>query len=61
MTPGPEKRVPGQSNAEYDNRRDPNDDFIGIQSGPYGGGDSSIYRAMRAVVSWLDRRRGRGH
>ena len=37
--PEPEKRLPGQSNADYERtRRDPNAEFLGTQS-LVGGGD----------------------
>ena len=58
MTSSP-KRLPGQNNADYEDRKDPNSDFVGTQS-LYGGGDPSlVYRGLRAFLSWLDRRRGR--
>lgn len=52
------KRLPGESNADYERRhKDPNSDFIGTQS-LFGGGDPSfVLRALRAVSAWLDRRR----
>ena len=59
MTSSP-KRLPGQSNEAYENRTDPNSEFIGTQS-LHGGGDPSfVYRGNRALLSWLDRRTGRG-
>ncbi len=59
MVPGPEKRLPGQSNAEYDRGRDANADFLGTQS-PHGGGDLSwVIRAAGAIRRWLERRRNR--
>ena len=56
----PEKRLPGESNADHENRKDPNADIIGTQS-LFGGGDASfVQRGLRGLLSWLDRRRGRG-
>ena len=55
----PEKRLPGQSNADFERIHDPNRGFIGTQS-LHGGGDPSFaYRGFRAVLAWFDRRRGR--
>lgn len=56
----PAQRRPGQSNSEYENGTDPNAQFLGTQS-LYGGGDPTfVYRGLRALLAWLDRRRGRG-
>jgi hypothetical protein len=53
----PHKRLPGQSNDDYEQSRDPNAAFIGTQS-LYGGGDLTfVSRALRAFLSWRDRRR----
>jgi hypothetical protein len=54
-----EKRLPGQTNADYENHDDPNAQFIGTQSLQGGGDPSFMYRGLRAVLSWLDRRKGR--
>lgn len=55
MVPGPEKRLPGQSNADYDRGRDANADFLGTQS-LYGGGDLSwVMRVADALRRWLGR------
>jgi hypothetical protein len=52
-----EKRLPGQSNAEFEGHRDPNADFLGTQS-LHGGGDLSfVQRGLRAFLSWRDRRK----
>lgn len=56
---GPRKRLPGESNGDFERSKDPNLDFIGTQS-LYGGGDPGwMIRAMRAVSAWRDRRRGK--
>lgn len=55
----PEKRIPGQTNAEYERRQDPNANFIGTQSLQGGGDPSFAIRASQAFLGWLDRRRGR--
>ena len=56
----PAKHLPGQRNSEYEGAKDPNAEFLGTQS-LHGGGDPSfVYRALRALFSWRDRRRGRG-
>lgn len=52
-----EKRLPGQSNAEYERRRDPNVEFLGAQSLQGDGDPSFVYRGLRALMSWRDRRR----
>ncbi|GAA2120357.1 hypothetical protein GCM10009780_80470 [Actinomadura alba] len=58
MTPS-EKRIPGQSNAEYERRQNPNADFTGTHS-VHGGGDPSfVIRISQAFFAWLGRRRGR--
>ena len=59
MVPGPEKRLPGQSNAEYDRGRDANADFMGTQSLHNGGDLSWVMRAAQAVRRWVDRRKNR--
>lgn len=56
----PRRRLPGQSNAEFRRRKDPNTKFIGTQSLQGGGDPTFVYRALRAFLSWRDRRRGRG-
>ena len=49
---GPEKRLPGQSNADYERaRRDPNAAFLGTQS-LVGGGDPTW--VMRVAASCLN-------
>jgi hypothetical protein len=54
-----DRRLPGQSNAEYERGNDPNAAFHGTHS-LYGGGDLSfVSRALRAFLSWRDRRAGR--
>jgi hypothetical protein len=58
MTPSA-KRLPGQDNAGHEGRKDPNSDFIGTQSLDGGSDPSFVYRGLRALLSWLDRRRGR--
>ncbi len=58
--PGPEKRLPGQSNADHGKKKDPNAEFLG-QNSLYGGGDPSLgLRLFRALFNRRDRRRGRG-
>ena len=48
--PRPDKRLPGQSNADYAGRVDPNTKFLGTQS-LHGGGDLTIvHRAARAPL-----------
>ncbi len=51
------KRLPGQSNADYGRRQDPNSAFIGTQSLRGGGDLSFAYRIARAIIAWRDRRR----
>jgi hypothetical protein len=47
----PRKRLPGQSNAEYAGRRDPNADFLGVQSvSSSGAWVFSIARLVRALI-----------
>jgi hypothetical protein len=59
MVTGPEKRLPGQSNAEYDRGSDANADYLGTQS-LHGGGDLSwVMKAADAVRRWLERRKTR--
>ncbi len=53
----PEKRRPGQSNAEYERRENPNADFLGAQSLSGGGNPSLPLRIFRALSTWLDRHR----
>ncbi|MQY05916.1 hypothetical protein [Actinomadura macrotermitis] len=55
----PEKRLPGQSNAEYERRRDPNADFIGMQSMAGGGDPTRAIRYSQAFFAWFNRVRGR--
>ena len=53
------RRVPGQSNEDYENRHDPNADFHGVHS-LVGGGDLSwVDRIIRAALRRWDRRRKR--
>ncbi len=54
---GPAKRIPGQSNAEYERgHSDPHAEFLGTQS-PWGGGDPTwVMRAAQALSNWLRRR-----
>ena len=52
-----QKRRPGQSNAEFEGRGDPNADFLGTHSLHSGGDPSFLYRGLRAFLSWRDRRR----
>lgn len=58
MMAGPDKRIPGQRNADYDGpHSDPNADFIGTSS-LYGGGDPTwAMRLVRAISGWWRRRR----
>lgn len=56
MVPGPEKRLPGQSNAEYGVRRDPNGEFMVTQPLQRGGDLSWVMRAAGAMVRWVGRR-----
>ena len=58
MTP-PAKRLPGQSNADYENRTDPNAQFLGTQSIEGIGDPTWMYRALGAFLSWRDGRRER--
>ena len=57
----PKKRLPGQSNEqyEYDGRPDPKADFLGTQSVSGGGDPTWVLRAVLAVAAWFGRRRGR--
>ncbi|MGK5550863.1 hypothetical protein ACSNOI_04550 [Actinomadura kijaniata] len=57
--PAPEKRLPGQSNAEFERRHDPNAAFVGTQSLNGGGDPSFMIRGFRALLTRLDRRRAR--
>lgn len=59
MVPGPEKRLPGQSNSEYDRGRDANADFLGTQSLHNGGDLSCVMRAAEAIRRRLERRKKR--
>jgi hypothetical protein len=55
---GPEKRLPGQSNADYERaRRDPNADFLGTQSLVGGGDPTWVMRVAASCLNWLRRRR----
>ncbi|MEW2353209.1 hypothetical protein [Spirillospora sp. NPDC029432] len=54
--PPPEKRLPGQSNAEYEGRQNPNAKFLGTQSLSGGGDPSFIVRISQAVFAWITRR-----
>lgn len=56
---GTEKRVPGQDNADYGHRHDPNSDFVGTESLSGGGDASFVYRALRRFLAWCDRWRDR--
>lgn len=51
-----EKRLPGQSNADF-GRSNPNNEFIGTQSVAGGGDPSFALRLFRAIGAWRDRRR----
>ncbi|MCA1783854.1 MAG: hypothetical protein ABR616_17005 [Dermatophilaceae bacterium] len=54
---GPEKRIPGQSNAQYERARtDPNAQFLGTQSLDGGGDLTWVMRAAKAFSDWLRRR-----
>ncbi|WP_067824964.1 hypothetical protein [Actinomadura kijaniata] len=57
--PAAEKRLPGQSNAEYERRHNPNADFIGTQSLQGGGDPSFMIRGFRALLDRLGRRKAR--
>lgn len=57
---GPEKRLPGQSNHDYDGRRDPNAGFLGTNSLEGGGDPLWFVRLIDAVLPWRGRRRGQG-
>ncbi len=55
--PAPEKRLPEQSNADFERaRRDPNADFLGTQSLVGGGDPTWVMRAANALLNW---RKGR--
>lgn len=55
--PGPEKRLPGQSNAEYERRRsDPNAEFLGAQSIEGGVDLTWVMRLAQALSRWFSRR-----
>lgn len=54
----PEKRQPGQSNADYERRGEPNAQFLGTHSLEGGGDLTFVLRAYRAFRGWRDRRRG---
>lgn len=56
---GPEKRIPGQSNADYERRQDPNANFFGTQSLQGGGDLSFVIRASQAFSAWRSRRKDR--
>lgn len=49
MVPGPEKRLPGQSNAAFEQRRATNADFLGTQSLHNGGDLSWVMKAADAL------------
>lgn len=54
----PEKRIPGQSNADYGRaRNDPNAEFQGTHSLVGGGDPSWILRLVRGLFAWRDRRK----
>jgi hypothetical protein len=55
MVPGPEKRLPGQSNAEYGGRPDPNAEYLVTQSLHSSWELSWVMRAVRAVFRWFGR------
>lgn len=57
--PGPEKRLPGQTNADYGRRRDANADFLGTQSLRGGGDPTWALRLVRALFERWDRRKNR--
>jgi hypothetical protein len=55
---GQEKRLPGQSNADYERARsDPNAEFLGTHSLVGGGDPTWVMRAARAFLDWRKRRR----
>ena len=56
MVPGPEKRLPGQSNAEYGGRPNPNAEFLVTQSLHSNWDLSWVTRAVGAVFRWFGRR-----
>ncbi len=54
----PEKRIPGQSNADYGRARsDPNANFLGTQSLRGGGDLTWIPNAVKALSDWWRRRK----
>jgi hypothetical protein len=51
--PKPEKRLPGQSNADHERApRDPNAEFLGTQSLVGGGDPTWVMRAAKALFTW---------
>ena len=56
--PGPEKRLPGQSNADYEKpRHDPNADFLGTQSVSGGADPTWVMRLSGLILDVLGRRK----
>ncbi|CAN7460232.1 hypothetical protein [Knoellia sp. LjRoot47] len=54
----PEKRLPGQSNADYERpRRDPNADFLGTHAVSGGGDPSQVMRVAQLILDWFGRRK----
>lgn len=55
---GPEKRIPGQSNAEYGHApSDPNAGFLGTHSLKGGGDLTGLTNVGKALVDWWKRRK----
>ena len=51
--PGPERRLPGQSNADYERARsDPNAEFLGTQALVGGGDPTWVMRVANALLNW---------
>ena len=58
VMPGPGKRLPSQSNADYERERhDPNADFLGTQSVSGGGDPTWVMRFANLVLEALGRRK----
>lgn len=51
------KRIPGESNTDYQRGKDPNAGFLGTHSVHRGGDLSFVYRAISAFTAWRGRRR----
>lgn len=55
--PGPEKRIPGQSNADYERApSDPNARFLGTHSLQGGGDLTGLTKVGKALFDWWKRR-----